>query len=62
MPRPKVELTQEQIVEKVQRRRELGKIRSKKFYEKNKEKVLSRMKEYNKSIQEKYQNSVCEFC
>ena len=58
MPRPKVELTQEQIVEKMERRRELGRLRSKKFYENNKEKVLSRMKEYNKSIQEKYQNII----
>ena len=40
MPRPKVELTKEQIVEKMERRRELGRLRSKKCYENNKEKVL----------------------
>ena len=58
MARQKVELTQEQIIEKMQRRRELGRLRSKKFYENNKEKVLSRVKEYNQQIKQKYQNII----
>ena len=58
MPRPKIVLTPEQIVEKMERRRELGRLRSKKFYENNKEKVLSRIKEYNQQIKQKYQNII----
>ena len=58
MPRPKEILTEIQIVEKMERRRELGRLRSKKFYENNKEKVLSRVKEYNQQIKQKYQNII----
>ena len=58
MAKPKVELTQEQIVEKIERRRELGQLRSKIFYENNKAKVLSRVKEYNQQIKQKYQNII----
>jgi len=58
MPRPKEILTQEQIIQKVQRQKELGKIRSKKFYNLNKEKILLRMKQNNQSIQEKYSNII----
>ena len=42
----------------MERKRELGRLRSQKFYNLNKEKVLSRMKEYNKSIKDKYQNII----
>ena len=56
MPRPKKILTEEEIVEKMERKKELGRLRAKKHYDLNKEKILLRMKENNQEMKEKYKN------
>ena len=58
MPRPKKILTEEEIVEKMERKKELGRLRSKKHYDNNKEKILLRMKQNNQEIKEKYKNII----
>ena len=42
----------------MERKKELGRLRSKKHYDNNKEKILLRMKQNNQEIREKYKNII----
>lgn len=48
------ELSNEEIIQKVQRKKDLAKARAKKFYNKNKETILKKQKLYNENLKVKY--------